>query len=44
MLGSNYPYSGSLPPDDGMYLLDSVRQILRTADVTFGNLEGTFLN
>jgi len=44
MLGSNYPYSGSLPPDDGIYLLDSVSDILRTADVTFGNLEGTFLN
>ncbi len=44
MLGSNYPSSGSLPPDDGMYLLDSVNEILSTADVTFGNLEGTFLN
>ena len=44
MLGSNYPSSASLPPDDGMYLMDSVKDLLGTADVTFGNLEGTFLN
>ncbi|MCS6823865.1 MAG: CapA family protein [Cytophagaceae bacterium] len=43
MMGSNYP-SGYLPPDDGRYLLSPVKDILRDADVTFGNLEGTFLN
>ncbi|MEO8666594.1 MAG: CapA family protein [Ignavibacteria bacterium] len=44
MPGSNYPYSSSLPPDDGKHLFDSVKEILRSADVTFGNLEGTLLN
>jgi len=44
MLGSNYPGSSMLPPDDGKYMLDSVRNILESADVTFGNLEGTLLN
>ena len=44
MLGSNYPSSAFLPPDDGLHLLDSVKDLLGTADVTFGNLEGTFLN
>ena len=44
MLGSNYPGSGSLPPDDGRHLLDSAKDLLAGADVTFGNLEGTLLN
>jgi len=44
MLGSNYPSSGSLPPDDGRYLLDSAKDLLADADLTFGNLEGTLLN
>jgi len=44
MLGSNYPGSALLPPDDGRYLLDSVLNILGSADVTFGNLEGSLLN
>jgi poly-gamma-glutamate capsule biosynthesis protein CapA/YwtB (metallophosphatase superfamily) len=44
MLGSNYPSPGSLPPDDGKYLLDSVKNVLQYADLTFGNLEGPFLN
>lgn len=41
MLGTNYP-AGHLPPDDGKYLLDSVKAILMNADVTFGNAEGTY--
>lgn len=44
MLGSNYPSSSSLPPDDGKFLLDSVKDISNSADIVFGNLEGTFLN
>lgn len=40
MLGTNYP-AGHLPPNDGKTLLDSVKDILRDADVTFGNQEGT---
>ncbi len=39
MLGTDFP-AGFLPPDDGAHLLDTVRDLLRDADVTFGNLEG----
>lgn len=41
MLGTNYP-AGHLPPNDGKNLLDSVKDILMDADVTFGNAEGTY--
>ncbi len=44
MLGANYPSSDYLPPDEGKHLLSSVSPILRGADLTFGNLEGTILN
>jgi poly-gamma-glutamate capsule biosynthesis protein CapA/YwtB (metallophosphatase superfamily) len=44
MLGSNYPSTGSLPPDDGVYLFEDVKNILQDADITCGNLEGTFLD
>jgi poly-gamma-glutamate capsule biosynthesis protein CapA/YwtB (metallophosphatase superfamily) len=44
MMGTNYPSSSSLPPDDGKNMLDDVKDILSSADVTFGNLEGTLLN
>lgn len=45
MLGTNYPSSKYLPPEnDCKPLLQSVLPILKDADVTFGNLEGTFLN
>jgi hypothetical protein len=44
MLGSNYPSEAKLPIHDGKELLRNVRDILRDADVTFGNLEGCFLN
>ncbi|MCX7878277.1 MAG: CapA family protein [Ignavibacteria bacterium] len=44
MLGTNYPSSSSLPPDDGKYILDNVKEILQNADLTIGNLEGTLLN
>lgn len=41
MLGTNYPSTKHLAPNDGANLLDSVRDILMDADITFGNLEGT---
>lgn len=41
MLGTNYPSTRHLAPNDGKNLLDSVKHILKDADVTFGNLEGT---
>lgn len=44
MMGSNYPSSNYLPPNDGKTILDSVKTYLKDADVTFGNLEGTLLD
>jgi len=43
MMGSNYPDS-VLPPQDGTFLMKEVEDILKNADVTFGNLEGTLLD
>jgi poly-gamma-glutamate capsule biosynthesis protein CapA/YwtB (metallophosphatase superfamily) len=43
MMGTNYP-EDKLPPDGGAFLMRDVETILRSADVTFGNLEGTLLN
>jgi hypothetical protein len=44
MLGSNYPTADLLPPNHGQALLANVQHLLRDADLTFGNLEGTILN
>ncbi|MCX6163398.1 MAG: CapA family protein [Ignavibacteriae bacterium] len=44
MMGTNYPSTGSLPPDDGKYIFDDVKNILEVADITCGNLEGTLLD
>lgn len=44
MLGTNYPSAAYLPPNDGRDLLADVKSILLSADVTFGNLEGTILD
>ncbi len=44
MLGTNYPSPSYLPPNGGRNLLDDVREILKSADVTFGNLEGAILD
>jgi poly-gamma-glutamate capsule biosynthesis protein CapA/YwtB (metallophosphatase superfamily) len=44
MLGSNYPSDAKLPVLDGKELLSHVKDILRDADVTFGNLEGCILD
>jgi cell wall-associated NlpC family hydrolase len=44
MLGSNYPSVEKLPLNDGKNLLQNVKTILQNADVTFGNLEGCFLD
>lgn len=43
MLGTNFPSESYLPPNDGQYLLDPVKDILLGATVTFGNLEGVLL-
>lgn len=44
MPGSNYPSDYSLPPDDGKYLFDSVKDLTGTAYINFCNLEGTLLD
>ena len=43
MLGTNYPSEKYLPPKS-FKLLQNVEDILKSADVTFGNLEGSVLN
>jgi poly-gamma-glutamate capsule biosynthesis protein CapA/YwtB (metallophosphatase superfamily) len=40
MLGSTYPDSRDMPPNDGRDILKEVVPILRKGDITFGNLEG----
>ena len=44
MLGTNYPSASYLPPNGGRDILAEVSEILRSADLTFGNLEGTILD
>lgn len=43
MMGTNYP-EDRLPHDDGKFLMRAVAPVLRDADLTFGNLEGTLLD
>ena len=44
MMGTNYPSTSYLPPNDGKDILSAMVPILKDADVTFGNLEGAILN
>lgn len=45
MLGSSFPSTSFLPPHDNPFLLlISVADTLIASDITFGNLEGSFLN
>ena len=44
MLGTNYPSKKYLPPNDGKDLLNPVKDLLISADVAFGNLEGVILS
>jgi hypothetical protein len=45
MLGSSFPSASFLPPHDNPFLLlESVSDTLASSDITFGNLEGAFLN
>jgi poly-gamma-glutamate capsule biosynthesis protein CapA/YwtB (metallophosphatase superfamily) len=43
MMGTNYP-EDKLPAQDGDFLMREVEPVLNSADVTFGNLEGTLLD
>ncbi|MGB4293343.1 MAG: CapA family protein [Bacteroidales bacterium] len=45
MPGTSYPSPKYLPPNNNPYpLIENVADILREPDITFGNLEGSFLN
>ena len=44
MMGTNFPNQSYLPKDTGRYLWSETKKILRSADITFGNLEGVILN
>ena len=44
MFGTNFPSAAHLPPNDGKNLISEVDSILKSADITFGNLEGVVLN
>ncbi|HPX59032.1 MAG TPA: CapA family protein [Bacteroidales bacterium] len=44
MLGTNYPNSSYLPPNDGKDILLPVKEIISKGDVSFGNLEGVLLS
>lgn len=40
MMGTTYPTT-QLPPDDGKHLFDDAKDVLASADIAAGNLEGT---
>lgn len=40
MMGNTFP-SNRLPAEDGKHIFDDVRPLLKSADITCGNLEGT---
>ncbi len=40
MMGTNFPNDSYLPPNDGRDLFEEVKEVLNSANVTFGNLEG----
>lgn len=44
MLGTNYPSASYLPPNGGKTMLADVEEVLKSADVTFGNLEGCIID
>lgn len=44
MMGTKFPNSSYLPKANGEYLWEDSRELLRSADITFGNLEGTVLD
>jgi poly-gamma-glutamate capsule biosynthesis protein CapA/YwtB (metallophosphatase superfamily) len=44
MMGTNFPNSSFLPLNNGSDLWDESRELLKSADIAFGNLEGTMLD
>lgn len=43
MLGTNFPNTSFLPPNDGKNILQPVKEIINKGNVSFGNLEGAIL-
>ncbi|MDR1450801.1 MAG: CapA family protein [Helicobacteraceae bacterium] len=44
MMGTDYPDESTLPPDDAKGIFEEVAPILRSADLTVGNLEGALID
>lgn len=44
MLGSGYPDESYLPENCGEQLISAATNVLKSADITFGNLEGAVIN
>ncbi len=44
MMGTNFPSKNYLPSNNGKHLWSAVKDTLKQADVTFGNLEGVVLD
>jgi poly-gamma-glutamate capsule biosynthesis protein CapA/YwtB (metallophosphatase superfamily) len=44
MLGTNYPSVNTLPHSNGKWLLQEADSVIANATISFGNLEGTFLD
>lgn len=44
MFGSNFPDMKDFPPNDGENLLEPFAKYFNDTDITFGNVEGVFLN
>ena len=44
MMGTNFPSKKYLPPDEGNALWTEAGPLLKSSDVTFGNLEGVILS
>ena len=44
MFGTNFPGTGTLPPNDGKDLMKYFTNELKDADISFGNSEGVFLD
>jgi len=43
MLGTNFPSDDYLPPHNGRFMMEHLKDILQNANITFGNLEGVLL-
>jgi Bacterial capsule synthesis protein PGA_cap len=44
MMASTYPNTSRMPPQEGVTVLANVYELLKSGDVTFGNLEGPLID